>query len=419
MLKSGVIVFIGLAITKLLNLLCHVVITNNSQPEVYGVFSIAFTVVMYCSTVVCLGLNQSIVKFASSENISTELDVGRRDFAFFCFKVSITISFVLSLFLYLLSPDISLLFFNEPDLVSTLQYASISLPFMAILMMSIYLFRSQRIFWPEVVFRNFLRSFIFLAILLYLITVGEIDDPLNIAFAFLVSFVVASLISIFALYIVFEKTETAGIKWSGSMALRYGILTVISVFFYEGIVTVDKIILGYFEDSVLVGKYSAAAMIARQTETAGIVLFTILGPKIAAALNANRSIHSSVLRTSLASMTLSLICLLVLYFLKTEILRIFGSEYVVMSDEFILLSSGFLFSMIAVPMGTALQFGEHIKLDIAIMSIGFAANIGGSIFAVSAYGSMGAALSTTATLFLISLLRIIIYRRLYAEQNGS
>tara|TARA_B100001093_G_scaffold445692_1_gene449470 strand:- start:14331 stop:15590 length:1260 start_codon:yes stop_codon:yes gene_type:complete len=410
MFKNGLVVFVGLAITKLLNLFCHIWITNHSSPDVYGVFSIAFVLVMFASNLCCLGLNQSLIKYLSSEGINYVLKWSVLKVVRFSFFYTILTSLLCVLILTLLSDWLSS-FHDESRLRSTLIMAAMALPFMGILILSTYLFRSQHVFWPEVLMRNFLRSLFFLLGLVVLSSLGLINQPFWIASVFFLSFLLTAIFAACLPFYVFkiDSDQDHSKSFNQKSVIQYGLLTLVSLFFYEGLIATDKIILGYFATSEELGLYSGASMLARQSEVAGIVIFTILSPKLASKVNLKDSIHSGVMSTTLVSVVFGIFGMILLFFIRDYVLMIFGTEYVAMNREFIVICGGFLMLIITTPFSAALQFGNKITYDNGILVFGFIFNLLASYFCIKNWGSMGAAIGTGISLSLVSILRILIY----------
>ena len=125
---SSLIVFIGIALSKILTYVYRIIIARHFGPEEYGLFSLASMVLILVVTLCSIGLPEGIIRYIplyrskkDEKSIATVINKS---------KLVLLIAGMLGgVILALFAKDISILFFHTPSLTPFLYIAAITVPF--------------------------------------------------------------------------------------------------------------------------------------------------------------------------------------------------------------------------------------------------------------------------------------------------
>ncbi len=264
LVKTSLIVFIGLVISKIMTYFYRIIIARFLGPEIYGIFSLASMIFGWFTAIFLFGLADGLLRYVSlyrAKKDNSEINYLIRKTTWILSISSIFSAAVL----FFLSEFISINFFHNTELIIYLKIFSIALPFWIFACLFLSVIRAyERISAYSMIF-NIIQNISKLAVLVLLILMGL----RNMAVIF--SFTIGTMIVLVCSYIYCrknfpemfkgKKANLAGKKLFRSL-ISYSVpimfFGVISSLFYW----IDSFLLGYFKGVVEVGFYNAAIPIA-------------------------------------------------------------------------------------------------------------------------------------------------------------
>ncbi|MFC3809469.1 flippase [Lacihabitans lacunae] len=166
--------------------------------------------------------------------------------------------------------------------------------------------------------------------------------------------------------------------------------------------SIDSIMLGILSNSKEVGLYNAAAKITLLSIFFLQAAISALSPKIVELYQKGEELR---LKSLIQKITGTLIiigaaCLILFIILGKSILSLFGAEFIEAYPTLVILSVGQFFNIASGPVGNLLIMTNHDKTLQRITLITLVLNIILNYLFIQLYGSLGAAIATTITIFL-------------------
>lgn len=262
---SSTIVFVGLILSKIFLYLYRVIAARYFGPDVYGVFSLATTILGLFVVFSTLGLNQGLARDIPVYRAKKKPDY-IRSIVKSSFFLMLLASLILGIILFFSADYISINLFHSQDLIIFLKIFSILVPITVLFNFMLSLLQSfEKIAWYSFNF-NISQNLLKLLLLVLLIFLGFKSN--SIIYSYLIGMILSLILAYFIVkkYIpeVFGKYKIKKTKqkqitkslWSYSWPLLYFI--VISSLFYW----IDTFMIGYFMTVKDVGIYNAAVPIA-------------------------------------------------------------------------------------------------------------------------------------------------------------
>ncbi len=263
--KSSIIVFIGLAISKVLAYIYRIMIARAYGPEAYGMFNLSVMVVGLFVTISSLGLSDGLVRYISMFYAKKKNKDAR-----YLFQVSLLIvsigSIISALAVYLLADFISISIFHNLRLIIFLKIFAVAIPCTSLMSLFLAVLRSKELIgWYSFIF-NILQTFVRTALLGFFVLLGLSNKSVSLSYSVGMILVVILTYFITKRYVadIFVKASLDKDKGKRILkdVLNYSIpLTfnglLITLFFW-----VDSFSLGYYKTVYEVGIYGAATAIA-------------------------------------------------------------------------------------------------------------------------------------------------------------
>ncbi|RMA93306.1 flippase [Hydrogenothermus marinus] len=389
------------------------IITRGYGAEAMGIFAICFTVLQIFSSIGKLGLDTAFLRFvaeySSQDKWNILTDVYKK-----VIKVTIPISLILSIFLFLLSPYIAKYLFNKVYLFKYLQLTSIAILPFALLFIHIEGIRGLKK-TKEYMFLQQAAIFILASIILGTITFFiyqrffEIKDinyiPLIV---YICSLSIISLIA-YLLWINYLKNkdiinniQEENNYISHSSILKISIPMLFSNSIYLLMVWTDTLMLGIFRSEEEVGIYNIALRLAMIITLTLLAINAIAAPKFAEFWG-KKDINSisKIAEQSTKLIFWTSIPVLVIFLLYPKsILGIFGEKFILGTNAFIILSIGQFINTIMGTSGYILNMTGNQKFVQNVMIISALINAILNYILIQLLGITGAAIATTiSTIF--------------------
>lgn len=400
LVKSSVFVLIGILISKVLAYTFRIVIARYYGPEVYGLYLLGLSTVLWVATIAALGLPEGVVRFVSLYRGKNEVDkirlVLRRSIL-----VMIFLGFILGILLFYLSDFIAVALFDSPELSIYLKIFSLSIPFGLIsnvLLSSLRAF--EKIGWYSFIF-NILHNVVMVLTLVYLIFIGFSGVSTVISFvasscAMVIAGVIVARVYLKKYFSRPQKSEKGVIRDLFSYSLPLLFSGIVGSF----LVLIDVFFIGYFQGVESVGFYNAAVPIAALLGIAPGIFMEMFFPLInkAYAKKDDELIKELSKQVSKWIFFINMpVAILMLLFPGALINLLFGEEYLVAEVALQVLSAGmFIQTASLVPKNLIAMVGKSKALLIDTIAVGVL-NAVLNIILIPKFGIVGAASGTSAS----------------------
>jgi len=414
--KGGIIIFIGNIIGKILHFGLHILLGRVLGPGIYGLYALGFSISGVVREVSSLGLHQGIVRFGAL--YKGEGDKARlKGTLISALVISLLSSILVSVLLFFFSQFIAVRMFNKPDLVSVIKILSISIPFYVLMTMSAYTARAFHkmeyaaglvgIFHPIV--NAFLVGLAF-----------WLGFKLNGAlFGFLFSTVLSALLGFYFIWKIFpDIISPLNPTYETRKLLRFSLPLLITGIALLFMTQTDRLMLGWLASSKDVGIYNAAAVVALQIMLIMNALTASFSPMISDLYNRGKmgEVRKLFQITARWGIILSLPLALVIILFSKNILAFFGSDFtygwsalVTLSfAQLIVASRGLTVSMLI------MSGKQNVELFNTLALAGL--NILLNFWLIELYGIFGAAVATTVSIGLLSIVRLLEVKLLLGMQ---
>jgi len=403
---TGALVFVGgFVFQSVAGFLLNLLLTRGLGAAMYGTYSYTRTILTIAKVFAQVGSGESILRFLPEYESSSER---RNSILGLAFATTIIGSVVVALGVYTFAPLINRLTLDNEVFPSVLQLFVLALPFIALLMLVANVFRSiekpiyqigvQKIAYP------FVR----------VLAVGVALFLGYSVFGVVAALVLASVVAVLlASAVFFTRTD-----FRPSISLDYDemyeyydysiplMLTAAGSLLYS---QVDILMVGYFFTDTEVGVYSIAILIATFM---GLPLSGLnqIFPPVASRLHNNgqrEELNDLFSTTTRWAFTFSLIFALVATLYRTEMLRIFGENFVMGTTVLLLFLVAQAIRNAVGPSGYMLMMTGHQYLVMINRWVLGILNIVLNYLLILEFGFIGAALGSAGSLAVVNLLRIV------------
>ena len=412
--KGAGFYFAGFAVSKVLAYLYRILVARGLGPEVFGVFSIGVSIVGILTVFAAFGLYQGIMHFVARHNALGETEQTRGVIRF-ALKVQLILSIVFAIVLFFSSDWLAVTFFHNSELTSVLQLFSISLPFFTLtssLMIVIIAFKKIEY---KILIRNVLENIAkigFTGILL-LLGFGLFGAVVGIVLSIMVAFVLS-------LYFVQKKVFPifgSGLKHCNDIkeVLSYSWPLLAVGFFSILMSSIDIIMLGHLSQAYDAGIYNVAMPTANLLSIAPFAFGSLFLPIITGLYAQKKMAEMKKMFKVVSRWIFSMIfpCLLFTVLFSTQILSVmFGDIYAPGASAMVILAVGVFMASFFGPVSSILESTKKTKIIFFNTAVCGVLNIFLNLwliplFEASGNAIIGAALATTISLMIWSLMAFI------------
>lgn len=409
MVKGGFFVLLGVLLSKLLWYIYRIIVARYLGAEDYGLFSLAFSIFMTTMLLSKIGIPLGITRFVS-KYIGKKDDSKVRGTIFSAFELTLPLSILAGLSLFILSPSISLIL-GEPRLTPILQIFALAIPFRTFLKDVIEVFKA----FKRMDYFSGIEN-IFQPLVLVLLTIALIYSGygvIGVAVAYTLSVLFAGVLGFYLLqsriFPIFgdyptDKNHEELLKYSLPL-LVVGIGQTISAH-------IDNFMLGWFPNTVAsdIGIYNSALptayLISSLSTIFAIILFPLISTHLAKGEDniASKLISVAVRWTLITSLPLTLVLIL---FSSTILNTFFGSVYTEGATVLSIIALGILVKAVVTPIGKYLLAIDKTRWmmfnSLAIVLTNTALNY----LLIPQYGILGAGIAVAISFLIFSLLIIL------------
>ncbi len=417
LVKSSIIVFIGLFFSKLLTYVYRIIIARYYGPEIYGIFSLAVMIFGWILAFSSLGLPEGLIRYIAlyrGEKDERKIKHVTRT----SIKLLLATGLIFGIILFFLSAPLSK-FFNTVELEIFLKIFAFLLPFALFMNLFLSIIRAYEKITAFSLISNILFALIpFLALSIFIFLKLPRDSSIAISYslgfvlAFFVSFIFIKLKikTVYGHYKLNSNLKKKITKNLFSYSWPLIFLGILVSFLYW----VDSIVIGRFRGVEEVGLYNAAVPIVGLLVIVSSLFTQLLFPLITREYSSGKmkSIEELSKQVNKWVWVLNFPLFLVIFIFPETLLRIlFGHPYVAVASALRILSVGAFLansSIVSINLLSMLGKSKTLLVDILVVSI---INLILNILLVPKYGLNGAAFSTSFSWFLITVILLVQIKR--------
>ena len=379
-------------------------LTNYYSAEIVGQYDFVRSTIMILSGISLIGTNQAIIYYSGVLTSKNSFGSIKNIY----FKM-VSLVFIICSFLYipilLVSEDFINQIFNKQESYDLIELSVQGLIFYSITMLNIDTIRALKKTTTSELFRNLFRytPFLLFSIILY-----AIDRPEDLVVWFIYSFVVLCVVSTAAVFVLLLKKDfpaTTTQKYSTKDIIKTSYPMALSAISYFLMQSIDILFLGAFDTFESIAYYSVAVKIATVTSLALISVNIVIAPKIAKIYNDRNfsELKSMIRKATRINVLISSPILLILFFFPDFLLSMFGDNYTLAKNAFLVLLIAQFFNSITGPSALYLNMTGRQKILNFILLISLLINVILNVILIPKFGMVGAASATTIS-FVISKL---------------
>jgi len=388
---------------------------------IYGIYTLATSLVNLVSSVFNLGLDDAMVRYVAiyrAKKKATSL----QGLTIFCTSLAGIAGLVGALLLLFFTPSLMTLdmslhvksFSGRNSLAQVVPVLQMMAPLVPLFSMQIVWvggLRGFKAFKWRVLAANILQPVALILLLLGVISFFPKFGIYGVAIALLVSTGFSVVLNLFFLFRQVSRVATAGSKeyevreWLGFASLNF-LTTIVDTV----LDSIDTILLAVFSiPFIQIGQYGAALRYSIFISVPLLSLNNVFAPTIA-------ELHSKGERRKLASMfkvvtkwtiAFSLPIFLVVTLFSPYLLGLSGRDFVPAWPLLIAFATGGLINAGTGAVGYMLLMTGHNKLSFINSLVAVATNIGLGIVLTPRYGAMGTAISTGLAICVLNLMRLL------------
>jgi len=414
LVKSSMVVFIGLFLSKILFYIYRFTIARTFGPEIYGVFSLAVAIFTIFTLFALFGFDRGVLRFVSLYR--GEKDPQKIKYLLsFSMKFLFVSSIIAAIVLFFSAETISLKIFHNIDLVFFLKVFSFVIPIFIFSVFYLSIIRAyEKISWYSFILnilQNVLKPVSLLILLFLGIGLGSISYSYSIS---ILGMLIASYIFCkFSFPKIFKpntlKKENRSELRGSFLAYSWPIMFfgVINTFFFW----IGSFSLGYFKSTLEVGFYNAAVPLASLLGFVPELFIQLFFPLITREYSKKNFIFIKELSKQLGKwiFILNLPFFIILFLFPGAIINLlFGKEYIVAETALRILSVGAFIACSTIYVSDNLLSMKG-KSKLIMINIFAAAllDLLLNIFLVPKYGLNGAAMSATITQILLGTAMVV------------
>ncbi|MBS3076645.1 oligosaccharide flippase family protein [Candidatus Pacearchaeota archaeon] len=411
--KSSGVVFIGLFLSKVFTYLYRIIIARNFGSEVYGLFSLAFTISSIFVAIALLGFADGLVRYIALYRGKNENEKIKYVFRF-VLSISLIAGFFLSLILFLGSDFISVNIFHNSELAIFLKIFSAAVFLMVVFGVFFSVLRAfEKIFWYSLI-TNISQNFLKILFLLLLIFIGLNSNAVSLSYvlSILGALIFSYIICKYQIPWIFKKStlvkgkknEIRGELMKYSLPIMF--LGIFSFLFNN----LDSLALGFFKNASEVGIYNTAIIIVSMVWFTQELFMQLFLPLVTKEFSRGNLVLVKEISKQVGKWIFAInlpISIIVILFPNAVINILFGSQFIAAGNALRILGIGqLIFSLGSLSTNLILITGRSKLVLINLIAIALV-NFILEIILVPGYGLIGAALAATISMSLLSLILLI------------
>jgi O-antigen/teichoic acid export membrane protein len=402
----------GALLATVLSFALSLLITHQIRAGEFGLYSIALVTVLLGQVPATLGLDLGAVRFVALRVSQGDEDGARASLQAALGTVALSGSLAAAL-LYWQAPWLCESFFHKPLATDLVRIVALSLPALGLTRVAVGglqglgVMRYSALVTPVQVAAN-----IALAAPVLLLGYGA----KGLAWAFLavscVTLVVALGLLARALPGAFAPARQPARL---AALLRFSLPQTLTVVLLQTMLWTDSLLLGRLRTAAEVGIYTIVQRLLSPAQTVSTATGQMFAPRIAAehARGDRPTLETMLKRVTYWNVSLAIPVFALLLLVPEALLRLFGPAYAAGGTALTILAAGQLFNAATGPLGQVINMSGRPYLTLVNNFAVAGLNVVGCLILIPRYGMSGAACSTTASIVLVNLVKLVQVRALF------
>lgn len=409
--------FISLATASLSHLLLRIILGRELGPSGLGVYTLVFTIYIFGMQFAAFGISAALTKYVAefSDNL-----IKTKEYITSGMIGSVATGSAMGLVLYLTANIISINIFDISEMSYLLKITAFCFPFIAVhktVLGALNGFRSMKVF----AFLNVVLNIVMLLISVFLVLFLDMNVT-GAVLGFVIPTVFLGIISVFFvrsdLILPNKSFLQNGILMD---VLHFGFFVVLGNSIGYIYTHIDSLMIGYYLNETDVGIYAVASIIVQGITLIPSAIQRVTSP-IIAKKHAKRE-YKSIVRllksvTFKVFLTSLFLSLFIIFFGKMLILTIFGNVFLPAYPSLIILLIGYTIYSTYMSIGTFYSSIGHLKIFYKTALISAILNVVMNIVFIPKYGIVGAAMATSSSLIVLTLMHYFIIRHFVRKVWG-
>lgn len=396
---------IGTLLVLVVGFITTPILTRMISTSEMGKYSMFMTLGNLISTLLCLGLDQSYLRFYNDEKKES-----RNHLLNVCLKLPLLAFAVCSAVVLLLYKPVSIYISGE----KSLGIAALFIVYMGGLIIDRFWTLKIQMAQKEIAYSalNVIRKLVYLAAGVALIAIGILDNSVNLMLA-----ITAAELFVLLFARIFErgnwKAEDKSIRTQYSKLLKYGLPFTLSSTILLLFHSTDKIMLKALSDYHNIGIYSGAQSIVNLLAQAQAVFVAFWVPTAYEHYSKNTEDRQFYIRMNKIVSYAMLMILVALICFKDVIVMLLGEDYREASYVFPFLAFMPVMTTISETTVIGINFKEKTGYHMYISIISMVVNAIGNYFLINWFGATGAAISTGLSYSVFFVLRTYFAQKVF------
>jgi len=412
-MARGAAVNVGGALTATaLSFALSLLITHQIRAGAFGLYSIALATVLLAQVPATLGLDVGAVRFVALRASQGD-EEGARGSLQASLGVVALVSSAIALFLWWKAPWLAGTFFRKPAATNLIQLVAASLPALALTRVAIGGLQGLGMMRYGALL-NPIRVALNIAVALPVLLLGYGAHGLAVAFlaASWATLAVSAGLLVQALPGAFIPARPA---WRLYSLLRFSLPQTFTSLLLQTILWTDTILVGRLRTAGEVGVYTIVQRLLSPAQTVSTSTGQMFAPRIAAedARGDRATLGEMLKRVTYWNVSLSIPVFGLLLLVPGPLLELFGPRYSKGATALAILAVGQLFNAATGPLGQVINMSGRPYVTLANNAAVATLNVIGCLILIPRYGITGAACSTTASITLVNLVKLVQVRFLF------
>lgn len=412
MARGAAVNVAGALLTTALSFALSLVITHEIRATPFGLYSIALVTVLLGQVPATLGLDVGTVRFVALRASAGDAEGARATFQGALGMVTL-VSGGLAALLYWQAPWLTESFFHKPAAGDLVRIVALSLPALALTRVVIGGLQGLGVMRYAALV-NPVRGGLNIALAVPVLVLGH--GAKGLAVVFLVVSWGTLLVAAFLLELALPKAFVPSHASPGLRALlRFSLPQTLTTLLLQTILWTDSVLLGRLRPAAEVAVYAIVQRLLSPAQTVSTATGQMFAPRIAAedARGDRSTLEVMLKRVTYWNVSLAIPVFALLLLVPEALLGVFGPAYRTGATALTILAAGQLFNAATGPLGQVINMSGRPYLTLVNNAAVAGLNIVGCVILIPRYGLTGAACSTTASLTLVNLIKLIQVRALF------
>ena len=418
LLKGGSISFLFRLVGLMIGYIFTLFVSRNYGADAMGILSLSLMVITIAVVIGKMGVDTALVRFIA-EYSAKEKWLAAKDLYFRAIIVVLPLSFFLSIGMFFISSFLSINIFDKPQLTLYFQVASLSIVPIVLLTLNMEVLRGFKKIALYAFFKNITVSLVSLILLIILFYTMPMDIGIPL-YTYVSANVIISIVMMLVLYLVFREklsSKNASDQKSISTSELFSVALPMFLTGSMGLVmgSADIVMLGIYCTEADIGIYAVALKMAMVTGVVLVAVNSIAGPKFAELWSKNdlQGLEKVARQSTKLIFYASLPVLLIIFIFPTQILSIFGEEFMVGTAALVVLTLGQFINAISGPIGQFMNMTGNQKVLQYTAMMATVINIMLNYLLIPEYGIVGAAVATAIAGAFWNLSCVLYLKRKY------